>query len=401
MSTPLLPRRAFLKYSALLPSVPWLSSLGDLASTRARRDDRILVIVELNGGNDGVNTVVPFRDEGYGKHRTDLRLAADKLLKLDDALALHPSLRGMATLWQRSELAIVQGVGYPDPNLSHEVSLAVWHTGKLDRVERQGHGWIGRALDTEQREGEQAARRAPRALLAGPHALTRALRARKTPVATVPDIETYLDAGDIGTDKLLDARSGSEMAEHVRTVLADARATARSLKALENDKQDRKPYPASRLATELGLISRLIRGGFDTSVYYAIQNGFDTHSLQPTTHANLMQELGDALLAFLDDMRGSGRGKDVLVLVFSEFGRRVQENASQGTDHGTAGPVFLAGAPVRPGIHGVTPSLLDLDDGNLKTTVDFRRVYASVLRDWMQVDPTVILGACFEPLPLL
>ncbi|HEU4419661.1 MAG TPA: DUF1501 domain-containing protein [Planctomycetota bacterium] len=400
MSTPLLPRREFLKYSALLPSIPWLSSLGDLASTRAPRGDRILVIVELNGGNDGVNTVVPFRDEGYGRHRTVLRLPDEKLLKLDGQLGLHPSLRGMGALWERSELAIVQGVGYPDPNLSHDVSLAVWHTGRLDRVERQGYGWIGRTLDAElERDGK--GRRAPRALLAGPHALTRALRARKTPVATVPDIATYLDAGDIGTDKLLDAEAGSEMAEHVRTVLADAGATARSLAALENDKQDRTPYPTSRLATELGLISRLIRGGFDTSVYYAIQNGFDTHSLQPTTHANLMQELGDALLAFVDDMRGSGRGKHVLVLVFSEFGRRVQENASQGTDHGTAGPVFLAGAPVRPGIHGVTPSLLDLDDGNLKTTVDFRRVYASVLRDWMQVDPTVILGACFEPLPLL
>jgi uncharacterized protein (DUF1501 family) len=398
MPHPLLPRREFLKYSALLSSLPWWSALED-GGRPMRRGDRILVVIELNGGNDGINTVVPFRDEGYGKHRTELRLAEDKLLKLDDALGLHPSLTGMNTLWQRSELAIVQGVGYPDPNLSHQVSLAMWHTGGLDRVER-GYGWIGRALDTEQREGEQA-RRAPRALLAGPHALTLALRARKTPVATVPDIATYLDAGDIGTDGLLASKSVSELAEHMRAVLADARATTRSLRALENDKQTRKPYPASRLATELELISRLIRGGFDTSVYYAIQNGFDTHALQPVTHSNLLQQLGDALLAFLDDLRENGRGKDVLVLVFSEFGRRVEENASRGTDHGTAGPVFLAGAPVRSGIYGKTPSLLDLDDGNLKTTVDFRRVYASVLKDWLRVDPTVILGAGFEPLPLL
>ena len=399
MSTPLLPRREFLKYSALLPSIPWLSSPGDLASTRAPRGDRILVIVELNGGNDGINTVVPFRDEGYSKHRTVLRLPDEKLLKLDGQLGLHPSLRGMGALWERSELAIVQGAGYPDPNLSHDVSLAVWHTGRLDRVERQGYGWIGRTLDAEiERDGK--GRRAPRALLAGPHALTRALRARKTPVATVPSIESYLEAGDIGTDTLLAQKADSEMAEHVRAVLTNARDTAKSLAALANDRQGRKPYPASKLASEIELISRLIRGGLDTSVYYAIQNGFDTHSLQPTQHANLMQELGDALLAFLDDMRTSDRAGDVLVLVFSEFGRRVQENASQGTDHGTAGPVFLAG-PVRPGIHGATPSLLDLDDGNLKTTVDFRRVYASVLRDWLRVDPTAILGAGFEPLPLL
>ncbi|HEX6813640.1 MAG TPA: DUF1501 domain-containing protein [Planctomycetota bacterium] len=401
--SPLLPRREFLKYSALLPSLPWLAAACAGAPSRTPQGDRTLVVLELNGGNDGLNTVVPFRDEGYAAHRKVLRIPDDKLLKVGQDLGLHPSLRGIATLHERGELAIVQGVGYPDPNLSHEVSLATWHTARLDRPGRAGYGWIGTALDREPaRAGQQPdAHRAPRALLAGPHALPRALRARKTPIATLPSLEAYLEAGEVGTDALLASPSDSEMAEHIRRALVDARSTAKALAEVADGTQAGARYPASRLGKDLALISRLIRGGFGTEVYYAIQNGYDTHSLQATSHANLLQELGDALLAFLDDMRAIGRAGDVLVLVFSEFGRRVQENASQGTDHGTAGPVFLAGAPVRAGLHGRTPSLDDLDDGNLKATVDFRSVYASVLRDWMRIDPQAVLGEAFPVLPLV
>ncbi|HZN41223.1 MAG TPA: DUF1501 domain-containing protein, partial [Planctomycetota bacterium] len=220
------------------------------------------------------------------------------------------------------------------------------------------------------------------------------------PVATVPSIDAYLEAGEIASDALLQTGTESEASEHVRRVLLDARATAKSLASVKPGKSA-KPYPAAPLGTELKLIAQLIRADLDTSVFYAIQNGYDSHSLQDPGQGSRLQVLGDALLAFLDEMREAGRASSVLVLVWSEFGRRVQENASRGTDHGTAGPVFLAGAPVRAGVYGQTPSLTDLDDGNLKMTVDFRRVYASVLRDWMGLDAQTVLDSALEPLPLI
>ena len=396
----MLQRREFLKCSSLLPFAPALGRY--VASSMQRGDGRILVVVELNGGNDGINTVVPFRDEGYEQHRKELRIARDELHAIDSELGLHPGLRGLATLLERGELALVQGVGYPTPSLSHEVSLATWHTGQLDRPGRRGPGWLGRMFDSDlERAGVERAGGAPRALLAGPHALPGALRARKSSVATVPSIDAYLEAGELGGDALFETPASSAMEEHIRRVLLDARAAAETLQSVIGEGRHRTTYPASKLGGDLELIAQLIRAGLETQVFYAIQQGYDTHYLQLEAHASRLTELGDALLVFLDDLRAAGQHERVLVLVFSEFGRRVPENASRGTDHGTAGPLFLVGPCVQPGVHGATPSLTDLVDGNLKSTVDFRSVYATVLHRWLRADAPAILGAPIEALPLL
>ena len=397
-------RRDVLKAASLVPCLPALArqALLDDGAIAKNSADRITVMLELNGGNDGVNTVVPFRDEGYAKFRKTLRIPEDDLLILTDDLGLHPSLGGFAKLYERGQLAIVQGVGYPNPNLSHEVSLDVWHTAKLDRVGRRGYGWIGRMLDarSDDEDDANAASGAPGALLAGPHALPRALRSRRSAIATVPSLETYLEAGQIGSAALLDSKVGSAMGERIRRILSDARSTARSIVAAVARSTSETVYPQTRLARDLELIATLIRAEFETPVYYAIQPGYDTHSLQEPSHASRMQELGDALSVFINDMNAAGRGEDVTVIVFSEFGRRVGENASRGTDHGTAGPVFLAGRSIAPGLHGTYPSLTDLVDGDMKSHIDLRRVYGSLVEQWMGGDAKEVLGGPFDPLPL-
>ena len=397
-------RRDVLKAASLVPCLPALArrALQDPGSAAHSKGGRITVMLELNGGNDGINTVVPFRDDGYAKYRKTLQIPRVELLEITDDLGLHPSLSGFAKLYERGELAIVQGVGYPNPNLSHEVSLDVWHTAMLDRVGRSGYGWIGRMLDLGPRDekGARATTGAPGALLAGPHALPRALRSRRSSVATVPSIETYLEAGEIGSAALLESEVESAMGERIRRILSDARSTAKSIDSAVARAKSETVYPGTRLARDLKLIATLIRAEFETPVYYAIQPGYDTHSLQEPSHVSRMQELGDALAVFMDDMRAAERGKDVTVIVFSEFGRRVEENASRGTDHGTAGPVFLAGGSVAPGLHGTYPSLTDLVDGDLKSSVDLRCVYRSLLEQWMGMDAKKVLGGEFESLPL-
>jgi uncharacterized protein (DUF1501 family) len=394
----LLRRREFLKCGTLLPLA---AVMGPIPRPKPR--DPILVVIELNGGNDGVNTVVPFRDEGYRRHRRELRLERDRLLTISDELGLHPGLRGFAALLERGELAVVQGLGYPDLNLSHEVSLATWHTACLDRAGRRGSGWLGRMLDGqfERKQGRSRASGAPAALLAGSHPMPGALRARRSSVATVPSLDAYLEGGEFAGDPLFRTEALTAVEEEIRRIQLDASATAHTIRAAIGKGQAEASYPATRLGADLQLVGRLIRAGLGTSVYYAIQSGYDHHSLQLGPHAARLTELGDGLLAFMDDVRAAGQHERVLVMVFSEFGRRVPENASRGTDHGTAGPLFLAGAAVNPGVHGQTPSLTDLVEGNLEVSLDFRRVYGTVLGRWLGLDPAAILGGTFEPLPLL
>lgn len=397
----MLQRRDFLRASSLLPFMPALAA----SAARSPRSvaDPILVVVELSGGNDGVNTIVPFRDEGYARHRRKIGLARQELLGLNDDLGLHPGLRGFATLLERGELGVVQGVGYPELELSHEVALANWHTARFDRVGRTGPGWIGRMLDAEldRNGGAPRAPGVPGAILAGPHTLPGALRTRKSPVATIPSLETYLEAAEFGCDPVLNAAAGSPAEERIRRVLLDAHATAQRLRSTLESERAAGHYPATALGASLRLIAQLIRAELQTPVFYCIQPGYDTHALQPPTHDELLRDLGDSVLAFLDDVRAAGQQERVVVLAFSEFGRRAVENASHGTDHGTSGPLFLAGAPIRAGVYGATPSMTDLDDGNLETSVDLRRIYATLLGEWFDEDAEALLGGAFATLPFL
>jgi uncharacterized protein (DUF1501 family) len=406
-------RRDFLRMSlqtstlvALGPTIP-----GFLAHTaRAAepvRDGRILVVVQLDGGNDGINTVVPFADEGYAKYRTALRLPADRLHKIDKEVGLHSAMGDAAKLLESGRLAIVQGVGYPNPSRSHFKSMTIWQSAKVDLPrtkedtvldeDKAVFGWIGQALD----EGRKPADGAAGALFVGSGSLPVALRSRRSVASAITrpeDSVLTLKAGSPSTAE--EPGGGSDLARFVRRSTLDAYATSERMAAVLRAEDKGASYPATGLSGRLRVIARLIKGGGGTRVFYTSQSTYDTHYAQSQLHANLLSELSGALKAFLDDLASAQLAGRVLVLCFSEFGRRVQENGSQGTDHGTAGPVFLAGPGVRAGLIGEAPRLLDLQDGDLKMTCDFRRVYAGVLEDWLGLPSKPALGGDFAKLAL-
>jgi uncharacterized protein (DUF1501 family) len=397
-------RRAFLQTAlggssliALAPAVPgFLARTARAAAPEA--DGRVLVVVQLDGGNDGINTLIPFADEGYARHREALRVAAGKVLKLDDRVGLHPAMKAAADLLESGRLAVVPGVGYPNPTRSHFESMAVWHSARLDPEERGGPGWLGRAFDAAPGSGGSEAP----SLYVGAGAVPAALRGRRASAAALERAEELaLDPAAAPARALATDDPGDGLMAFVRRSALDAYASADRIAGLARGGDGSARYPASGLGARLRLVARLLKGGHPARVYYTSQSGYDTHAGQLPTHNGLLFELSEALKSFLDDLAAAGLGGRVLVLCFSEFGRRVAENASAGTDHGTSGPVLLAGPGVRAGVAGAYPSLTDLEDGDLKTLVDFRRVYATVLGGWLRLPAASALGGTFDPLPLL
>jgi uncharacterized protein (DUF1501 family) len=401
-------RREFLHTStlvALSPTIPRFLAQTARA-VEPKRDGRILVVVQLNGGNDGINTVVPFTDEGYPKNRKVLRLPADRLLKITTDVGLHPTMGAAARLLENGTLAIVQGVGYPNPNRSHFKSMAIWQTAnvnlpRVDALDAQTNaslGWIGRALD----EGRKPADGAPAAQFVGSGSLPLALRSKRSVASAITrpeDSVLTLQGVRMPADAAKPGRDG-DLAAFVRRSTLDAYATSERMAQVLRAEDRGASYPATEVAGRLRVIARLIKGGGGTRVYYTSQDGYDTHYTQLPIHASLLADLSGALKAFVDDLAAAKLAERVLVLCFSEFGRRVRENGSQGTDHGTAGPVFLVGPGVKAGLVGEAPKLLDLQDGDLKMTTDFRRVYASILDGWLGLLSKAALGEAFELLPL-
>ncbi len=397
-------RRRFLARSlrdssliALAPSLP-----GFLARTaraaEANTESRILVVVQLDGGNDGINTVVPFKDDGYARHRKAIRLAEKRLLKVSDEVGMHPAMRDAGKLLDSGRLAIVPGVGYPNPSRSHFRSRAIWQSARLDPLEHNGIGWIGRGLDGAPRTRDGA----PAALLIGADSPPPALRGRRSVSAAVDRLDDYV-LGAKQNRMMPDSppeAAEDDLGQFLRRSLLDAYTTADRLESAAGTRDGHASYPESELARRFSLTARLIKAGLGTRVYYLEQGDYDTHGHQLARHAPLLEELSAALRAFLDDMAAARLADRVAVMVFSEFGRRVEENSSMGTDHGTAGPVFLAGPKVQPGLVGNYPSLTELQDGDLKMAVDFRRVYSSVLTSWLGLPSEQALGGAFPPLPL-
>ena len=393
-------RRRFLEgcgLVALAPAVPaFLPRMA--AAAGHERDATVLVVIQLDGGNDGLNTVVPYADDAYARSRPSLALPPDRVIKLDDHAGLHPAMRPAAELLQSGRLAVVQGVGYPNPSRSHFRSMAIWHTARPGREDPADPGWIGGAFDRMPRP-----RGGPDCVYVGGDELPAALAGRRSVAATVSREDDL--AADVRPDvrATADPEEGEDVTAFVRRSVLSAYAAAGDLAAAAGAGRagGSARYPQTPLARRLSLVARLIQSGVGTRVYYAGQGGYDTHGVQATLHGPLLTEFSGGLKAFLDDLSAARVSDRVAVLAFSEFGRRVAENDSVGTDHGTAGPVFLAGDAVAPGLHGAAPSLTDLDDGDLKMTVDFRRVYATLLRDWLGVWHREGVAGDFEPLPLI
>ncbi len=368
------------------------------------RSEKILVVIELGGGNDGLNTIVPFTDDDYRKHRPKLALAANEVLKISDSHGFHPSLKGFAELLQNHQLSIVQGVGYDNPNRSHFESMDIWHTCQR-KEENRSDGWLGRSLEQ-------------RGTSAGPDPAGLHLGGEKQPFALmshrvrVPSIRSVEQFRLNGTDsqrfrdavkELADARRSpdNDLLSFVQSSTSSAISASERIEAAGKSYKAAVPYPETDTGAKLETVAKLISSGLGTSVYYLQLDGFDTHSQQPDAHAGLLRQLGDALSAFVKDLTAQGHSDRVLTMCFSEFGRRVAENASEGTDHGTAGPVFLAGSQVKPGLIGKHPSLSDLTDGDLRHHTDFRQVYATVLEQWMGCDSQPILKGTYNPVEAL
>jgi uncharacterized protein (DUF1501 family) len=395
-------RRDFLKGAALVALAPTVPTF--LARTaRAAipdKDGRILVVVQLDGGNDGINTVVPFADEGYAKCRKALRLPREQLVKVNDSVGLNPAMGDAGKLLESGRLTIAQAVGYPNPNRSHFESMAIWHTARFDPEERNGLGWIGRGLDGEPAPPGGV----PAAVFVGSGQLPVALRGRRCIASGLTRPEDFVLAPEVKTGPAgSSAEPRDDLLAFVRRSALDGYATADRMADVVRAADGGARYPASELGRQLGLMARLIKGGIGTRVYYARQAGYDTHAAQLGPHAALLRELSEALKAFLDDLAAAKLAERVTVLAFSEFGRTVKENGSAGTDHGTAGPVFLAGPCVKAGLVGTMPQLLDPDPkhGDLRVGLDFRRVYATVLVEWLGLPAKAALGADFERLSLL
>jgi uncharacterized protein (DUF1501 family) len=403
-------RREFLRTSTLVALAPTIPDfLAQTArATEPARDGRILVVIELTGGNDGINTVVPFADEGYAKYRKTLRLPVNYLPKITKEVGFHPAMGAAAKLLEEGRLAVVQGVGYPNPSRSHFKSMAIWHSANvnLPRTEadvvsledKASLGWIGQGLD----EGRKPADGSPAAQFIGSGAMPVALRSRRSVAASVsrPEDAVLMLKGSGGPTAMDHSPPGEDLASFVSRSTLDAYASSERMAQVLRTQDKGASYPATSLAGHMRIIGRLIKGGGGTRVYYTAQGTYDTHTSQLNAHGSLLGELSGALKAFLDDLAAAKLADRVVVLCFSEFGRRVAENGSEGTDHGTAGPVFLAGANVKSGLVGEMPKLLDLQDGDLKMKIDFRQVYASVLEDWLGLPSKPSLGEEFTKLRL-
>jgi uncharacterized protein (DUF1501 family) len=317
-------------------------------------------------------------------------------LKIDDRLGLHPAMRGMADLFHDGRLAVVQGVGYPNPNRSHFQSMRIWQSARTDAADAQ-IGWIGAALDRLQERKPSD----PDAIYVGESEQPFALLGRRADTVAMADIDDFALRA-VTPDISAPAKDAGNVQAFVRRTMLNTYSTAHEMAdASKSAMNTPSSYPTSKLGKQLATVSHLIKLGGGTRVFYVSQGSYDTHAAQLPQHENLLRELSGAIKAFMDDLKASGLSDRVLLMAFSEFGRRVAENGSLGTDHGAAAPVLLAGGRLKPGLYGVTPSLSDLADGDVMMSVDFRQIYATLLEDWLTVPSGPRLGHVFDRLPLL
>ena len=400
-------RRHFLRQSAGLVALgataPVFLSRA-VAADKNDPDQRILVIVQLAGGNDGVNTVIPFADDAYHTARPSLAFKKDAVLKVNDHIGLHPGLAGMKALYDEGALSIIQGVGYPQPNRSHFRSMDIWNTAQPES-EITGDGWLGRALD---RSAARFGGKVP-ALALGMENLPLALVASRTNVPSIRSLDDYqlrFSGGDqeMKTSlarKLAEGKADANDLSFIRQTLGTAIDSAARLKEVAASYQPVAPYPQTALAGNLQTVAKLIAGELGTRIFFVSLGGFDTHSRQAGSHAALLAELSGAVAAFFKDLRAHQLADRVLLATYSEFGRRLKENGSLGTDHGAGSQMFVVSGAHKGGVCGAHPSLTDLDDGDLKHHTDFRSVYATLLDRWLGIPSEPVLGGKFAPVEFL
>lgn len=401
-------RRTFIKNSiassaliSLSGAVPHFLLRASAASLPSSQDS-ILVVVQLTGGNDGLNTVIPYANDEYYANRFTLAVGRQRVVKLDSNVGLHPSLERLARLAEDNALAVIQGVGYPNPNRSHFESMDLWHTAH-HRHDSRAPGWLGRTF------GQLGTRSDVPAIHLGTETQPLALANADQPAVSIRSLDNFrLNAarnqetrGRLQRLVRQQRSDANQLLGFIQESESIALATSERLESISRQQQSTAKYPYTTLGQKLKNIATLIASGLATRIYYVSLDGFDTHSNQSEAHAGLLREFGDALAAFHDDLTAQELNQRVAVMAFSEFGRRVRENASRGTDHGTAAPMFIVSDNVRETVVGDHPSLTDLDQGDLKHQIDYRSVYAELLENWMHLPAGPIVGDEFAPHPIL
>ncbi len=383
-------RRNLLKLGAGLPLFLQETNLAfaadEAAGVAQKHPERILVVLELTGGNDGLNTIVPYRNDEYYRLRPTIGIPKNSVLKASDEFGFHPNLLGFEKLYKDGKFAVVHGCGYPNPDRSHFVSMRYWHTGVPNAPEERG--WVGRFADLYQAEPKSSyivniAKEQSLAVKAGVHG----------PVVFSDPNRFLRDASPAQKEIFSEvmkrhAKSGNDSLNFVRGVAETAAESSEFVKNACNEYRSRMDYGYGEVGTDLKRVAAMIAAKANTRIYYANFGSFDSHASQTSMHVGLFDRLGDAVQGLYYDLKRMGRGKEVAILMFTEFGRRVKENASFGTDHGVASPMYLIGDNVKGGFYGKFPSLTDLDEGDLKMTTDFRSVYATVIKEWMGFDDT-------------
>jgi len=374
--------------------------------------DKILVLVEFGGGNDGLNTVVPYMDPEYKKLRPTIGIRKQDVVPIDANLGLHPRLKPIKEMYEKGQLAVVAGVGYPNPNYSHFESSDIWQLADPAHQLKDRVGWLARYFNED---GHLKANPLSGLTLTGTLPMAFSSENIAASVLTLGQDDPFSSPNQ---DKEYQARLAARRSiysqgtiannhgDFIRKVGGHAYTNTTEIRAALGayDKKANKTahYPEyNELSRSLQSVSKLIVGGLSTRVYYVGIGGFDTHANQPDQHANLLGGIAESISAFYRDLALQGRDKDVMLMTFSEFGRRAGENASSGTDHGTASVMFVAGGAVKGGVHGEHPSLKDLKDGDMKFTTDFRRVYANVLDKWMGANSEKVLGGKFDHVGLV
>lgn len=393
-------RRKFLQLTgaATIGAGAAMLSIEDIAQAAITRPlaagTPIVVIVTLYGGNDGLNTVIPYLDPLYYSMRPEISYKQEQILQLSDGLGLNPSMSGMKSLWDQKKLAIIRGVGYPFPDHSHFSSMAIWQTASP--IRHISSGWLGRWLDTQSADPMLAISlgSVPPPLFAGVKNVGSAL-----PLGglVIPSGKLGMRCQALGKptandSKLMAAAAQSisnlfSVSDNVTTVLKDPALAAPDLPVVNGGNAGGD----SSLQQQLDLVAKLIAAGAPTRAWSVSLGGFDTHANEANAQSVLLGNVSQSVTRFLSSLKASGRASDVTVVIYSEFGRRVKANASQGTDHGTSGPVFVIGDRINGGMYGDQPSLSKLIDGDLAVTTDFRDIYASVLERDLKADPAQVL----------
>lgn len=383
-----LDRRDFLKYSALAVAVT-SGMPGFLARAAAQAGGtKTLVVIQLTGGNDGLNTLVPYSNGAYYAARPNIAIPKKDVLTLTPDLGMHPSLKPLMGLWDAGHLAWMENVGYPNPNRSHFASMAIWHTA--DPTQAQAEGWIGRIAEK----------------IGDPFCASniggitpQALRAPEFSLPSIDGVDNFQVKLPAGLDKAFQTMLNTSRTGEAAYLQRATRQMITNTQKVQQNVSKYRPgakYPEGKFAAQLQDAARLIAAGTGQRVLYVSLGGFDTHAGQRAEQDELLGHLASGLAAFQADLEAQGLADRVIVMGFSEFGRRVAENASAGTDHGKGSVMFALGKGVKGGIHGDSPDLEDLSDGDIKYRQDFRGVYATALTRWLNLDARGILGGDFK-----